>query len=198
MMGVYFILIMEYTLFFYNKGGTKLKINDFIDFLKLPPNILAAISLVSGVILFAPRNFINKLYMIKFRDQFGFIIAIMFLISTAILIILSLIIIFKKVKSLIDSKKMRKARINYLLNADNYKVKLIKDFIKEETHTLQIQQNDGLTVELEHLGLISMAGNTQPVDFGYNNEMYLRYFLQPWVINLINNNEELKKKYKIK
>ena len=197
-MGVYFILIMEYTLFFYNKGGTKLKINDFIDFLKLPPNILAAISLVSGVILFAPRNFINKLYMIKFRDQFGFIIAIMFLISTAILIILSLIIIFKKVKSLIDSKKMRKARINYLLNADNYKVKLIKDFIKEETHTLQIQQNDGLTVELEHLGLISMAGNTQPVDFGYNNEMYLRYFLQPWVINLINNNEELKKKYKIK
>lgn len=175
-----------------------MKINDFIDFLKLPPNILAAISLVSGVILFAPKNFINKLYMIKFRDQFGFIIAIIFLISTAILIILSLTIILKKVKSLIDSKKMRKARINYLLNADNYKVKLIKGFIKEETHTLQIQQNDGLTVELEHLGLISMAGNTQPVDFGYNNEMYLRYFLQPWVINLINNNEELKKKYKIK
>ena len=175
-----------------------MKIKDFLEFLKLPPNILTAISLVSGVILFAPNDFINKLYMANFRDNFGFIIAIIFLISTAILIVLLFTIILKKVKTTIDNKKMKKARINYLLNADNYKVKLIKDFIKEETHTLQIQQNDGLTVELSHLGIISMAGSTQPVDFGYNNEMYLRYFLQPWVINLINNNEELKRKYKIK
>ena len=43
-----------------------------------------------------------------------------------------------------------------------------------------------------------MAGNTQPVDFGYNNEIYLNYFLEPWVVKLINSNSELKNKYKIK
>jgi len=176
----------------------KLKLKDFIDFLKLPPNILTAISLVSGVILFAPNNFVNKLYMDNFRNQFGFAIAIIFLISTSVLIVLLFTIILKKIITLINNKKIKKARIDYLLNADDYKVKLIKRFMDDETHTLKIQQNDGLTVELLHFGLISMAGNTQPVDFGYDNEMYLRYFLQPWVINLINNNEKLKEKYKNK
>ena len=35
-------------------------------------------------------------------------------------------------------------------------------------------------------------------NFDYDSEMYIKYFLQPWVINLINDEEKLRDKYKIK
>ena len=119
-----------------------MKLKDFINFLKLPPNILLAISLVSGSILFASDNIINKLYMLDFRNRFGFIISIIFLVSTAILLVLLFTSIIKKVKKNIENKRIKKAQIKYLLDADSYKVKLIKDFIKNQTHTLQIKAND--------------------------------------------------------
>ena len=39
-----------------------MKVKDFIDFLKLPPNILAALSLVTGIILFVPDKVLSKLF----------------------------------------------------------------------------------------------------------------------------------------
>lgn len=175
-----------------------MNIKDFVDFLKLPPNILAAISLVTGCILFVPDSALNKLYMVNFRNDYGFVISIIFLISTAILIIFLITYIADKVIKKIKNKKLKQAQIKYLKDAEKAKVDLIKEFIKEETHTLSLVVNNGLTTELSHFGIISLAGNTQPVDFGYNSEMYLKYFLQPWVISLINESDELRKKYKVK
>lgn len=37
-----------------------MKVKDFIDFIKLPPNILAAVSVVSGIILFIPDKLAKK------------------------------------------------------------------------------------------------------------------------------------------
>lgn len=175
-----------------------MKVKDFIDFLKLPPNILAALSLVTGIILFVSDKVLSKLYMVDFRNNYGFIISIVFLISTAILIVFIVSFVFDKIKKKIENKKLKEAQIKYLMNAEQAKVKLIKEFIKDETHTLSIPMNNGLTSELSHFGIISLAGNTQPVDFGYDSEMYIKYFLQPWVINLINDEEKLQDKYKIK
>lgn len=172
-----------------------MKVKDFIDFIKLPPNILAAVSLVSGIILFIPDKLAKKMYMHDFRNDYGFIVSIVFLISFSILLVLLTTTIYKKIDKKIKYRLLKKKQIKYLLNAEKSKVKLLKKFIKAETHTLQINQNDGLTVELAHFGFIAMAGSTQAVDFGYNNEMYVIYFLQPWVINLINENDELKKIY---
>lgn len=172
-----------------------MKVKDFIEFIKLPPNILAAVSVVAGIILFIPDKLAKKMYIYDLRNDYGVIVSIVFLISFSILIVLLTTLIYKKNDKNIKYRLLKKKQIKYLLNAEKSKVKLLKNFIKAETHTLQINQNDGLTVELAHFGFISMAGSTQAVDFGYNNEMYVIYFLQPWVINLINENDELKKIY---
>ncbi len=83
------------------------------------------------------------------------------------------------------------------MNADENKTNLIKEFIKDSTHTLTLPMNDGLVIELSHFGIITMAGATQLVDMGFDNSVNLKYFLQPWVISIIKNNEELKEKYLI-
>lgn len=172
-----------------------MKATDFIDFLKLPPNILAAISLVSGTILFANDTLLNRLYMTSFRNDYGFIVSTIFLISSALLIVLIVTTVIKKIKNKFENIQLKKGQIKYLLNLDKTKVKIIKSFIKESNHTLKMNQNDGLTQELSYFGIISLAGSTQAVDFGYDSGMYLYYFLQPWVIKLINENVNLKKKY---
>ena len=45
---------------------------DVVDFLKLPPRILAALSVASGLLLFLPDAIIEKLYMTSFRSKYGF------------------------------------------------------------------------------------------------------------------------------
>ena len=47
---------------------------NIVDFLKLPPRILGALSVASGLLLFLPTVIIEKLYMTSFRDKYGFAI----------------------------------------------------------------------------------------------------------------------------
>ena len=54
---------------------------DFIDFLKLPPNILGALSIASGALLLLPDQLAKRLYMTEFRDKYGFTIGIIFVVS---------------------------------------------------------------------------------------------------------------------
>lgn len=61
---------------------------DFIEFLKLPPNILGALSISSGTLLLLPDKIAKKIYMTEFRDKYGFTIGIIFVVSTAILMVL--------------------------------------------------------------------------------------------------------------
>lgn len=59
---------------------------NIVDFLKLPPRILGALSVASGLLLFLPNAIIEKLYMTSFRDKYGFAIGIVFVVSTSILV----------------------------------------------------------------------------------------------------------------
>ena len=40
-----------------------------VDFFKLPTKIMCAISIATGLVLFLPDSFIQKMYMIDFRNK---------------------------------------------------------------------------------------------------------------------------------
>ena len=140
--------------------------------------------------------------MYDFRNNYGFAISIVFLISFSMLTVLLIIWSFKQIKEKIINKKIKENRIKYLLELDTAKTGLIKRFIKEKDHTLNLPTNSGNTIELSSYGLISPAGNTQLVTFGdvFNgdaNTMYINYFLQPWVIKLIKDEKVLNEKFSV-
>ncbi len=170
---------------------------DFTEFFKLPLNVFASLSIVTGGILFLPENIIKKLYMLDFRNKFGFVISIIFMISITLLLVLFISHMYKNFYNKRINKKLNKIRYNFLLNADKQKVKTIKEFIKDDTHTLTMVYHDGLTVELQYHDVIQLAGNNQLVQFSdFGDDMYVKFFLQPWVIKMIEESEELKQKYK--
>ena len=173
---------------------------EFLEIFKLPPSILAAISIVTGLILFLPEKIIDVFYLLDFKNKYGPVIGMAFIISVTMLIVLIVMWTVKKLINNYKSKKYIKKTIKYLVELDNNKTNLIKKFIKQADHTLQLPTNNGTTVELSSNNIISLAGGTQPVSFGDifdgdENTMYLNYFLQPWVIQLIEKESILLEKY---
>ena len=58
---------------------------NIMDFFKLPTKIMVAIALATGMILFLPDSLISKMYMDGFRNEYGFIIGAVFVVSISIL-----------------------------------------------------------------------------------------------------------------
>ena len=168
---------------------------NFIELLKLPPAILSTISLATGLILFLPDSIIKLLYMSNIKEKYGLIIGIFFLLSTIMLIVLLINYCYRKIKEKITNNSLRKMKIRYLKELDANKTNIIKNFIQEESHSLTACMNDANIIELSYYEVVSIAGRTQFVDVGDDNSMYIKYFLQPWVLKLINQNEELKNKF---
>lgn len=165
---------------------------DFIEFLKLPPNILGALAVASGILLFLPAKIATKLYILNFRNKYGFTLGIIFIVSISILIILLTGKIIHKINKRLKSKKLIKSQTIHLMNMNPEQVAVISEFLNQPTHTLPLPYNNGLVIELQHYHIITPAGHTQLVNM-LNPQII--YFLQPWVIQRINDNEELQEKF---
>lgn len=165
---------------------------DFIDFLKLPSYILGALAIASGILLFAPENVIQMLYMTGFRAKYGFSIGIVFIVSVSILAVLLVKLVYGSISKKHDSKKLKENQEKYLLQLTGEKVELINAFLQEPTHTLMLPMNNGLVIELQYYHVISRAGNTHLVSM---LDPRINYFLQPWVHERIKGNEELQRKF---
>jgi hypothetical protein len=167
-------------------------IKNLIDFVKLPAHLLGALVVASGILLFLPENMIQKFYMTSFRDEYGFIIGIIFVVSISILSALLVRKIYTVINDKRTNKKVIEGQRKYLLKASNEKVSLICEFLRQPTHTLTLPMNDGLVIELQNFYVISPAGQTHLVSM-LNPE--ITYFLQPWVLERIDADEELRRKF---
>lgn len=165
---------------------------DIVDFLKLPPRILGALAIASGLLLFLPDAIIEKLYMINFRNTYGFVIGIVFVVSVSILAVFIIVIAVKRIKEKYDNKRLKKGQIAYLKQVDDKKAELIRHLLNTPTHTAMLSMHSGIVVELQHFFVISPAGSTHVVDM---TDPKINYFLQPWVIKQIDSDPELKVKF---
>lgn len=165
---------------------------DVVDFLKLPPRILAALSVASGLLLFLPDAIIEKLYMTSFRSKYGFALGIVFVVSVSILVVISVVTVAKKIKEKYGKKRLKKSQTAYLKRIDDNRAEIIRYLLSESTHTAMLPMHDGAVVELQHLHIISPAGLTHAVDMV---DPQINYFLQSWVIERIDNDPELRVKF---
>lgn len=135
----------------------------FVDFLKLPPYMLGALAVTSGILSLLPDKVIKKLYMIEFRDKYGFTIGIILIVSLSILTILLVLKIYHFFYDKRLDKKVAEGQLKYLRNMSRDKVMIVNAFLQERTHTLELPVNDGLVIELQHFGIIAPAGQTHLV-----------------------------------
>ncbi|MGG1689411.1 superinfection exclusion B family protein [Heyndrickxia ginsengihumi] len=159
------------------------------EILTLPATIMAALSLASGMLLFLPQFLLDQMFMLDFREKYGFIIGIVFIVSVCILVVN---LIYQTAKSISNAKAKR----NFYANAEkrlhklnNYQKTIIYALYQEDNRTLPLPLHDGAVLELEQNYMIGKATSRYMVS-DLNTALF-PYLLQPWVSDELNNKPNL-------
>ncbi|AOV07994.1 superinfection exclusion B family protein [Sporosarcina ureilytica] len=159
------------------------------EILTLPTTIMAALSLASGILLFSPTSLLDQMFMLEFRDKYGFIIGIVFIVSVCILIVN---LLYKTARSISNAKAKRDFYANAekrLQKLNNYQKAIIYALYQEDNRTLPLPLHDGSVLELEHNYMIGKATSQYMVS-DLNNALF-PYLLQPWVSDELSNKSNL-------
>lgn len=121
--------------------------------LKLPMKIMVALSIGCGLILFLPNNIIEKMYMLKFRDDFGFIIGLFFVISSTIVICNFVVFIIKKIFYTITKNKDDMVNIKNLTSDEKEIINKFynKDLSKFISGSVHLPANNKTSAILDNL-----------------------------------------------
>lgn len=162
---------------------------DIKEILTLPTSVMAAISLASGILLFSPLVFLEKLFMLDFREENGFIIGIVFIVSISILTINLIYSISKSVASARARKFFYATAESRLRKLTTYQKAIIYLLYVQHNRTFDLPIHDGAIKELESNLMIGKATNQYMVS-DLNNARF-PFLLQPWVSKELNEKSEL-------
>lgn len=166
----------------------KLDLN-LTDLLNLPTKIMASIALGVGLLLFSPNWLIEKLYMINFREEYGFILGIVFVISFVIFTVSICITFYSYLSNKRANKWFLESASQRLNDLSDYQKTIIFALYQQDNHTGELPIHDGAIHMLEYNMMIQKA-TTQYAVTSLNNAVF-PYFLQPWVINELQKNNNL-------
>lgn len=159
------------------------------EILTLPMTIMAALSLASGILLFSPTALIERMYMLDFREKYGFIIGIVFIVSVSILFVN---FIYKTSTSISNAKSKKNfyaTAEKRLQKLNNYQKAILYALYQQDNRTLPLPLHDGAVLELEQNMMVGKATSQYFVN-DLNNASF-PYLLQPWVVDELNNKSNL-------
>ena len=142
------------------------------DFFKLPTKIMFALALASGMVLFLPDNIVAKMYMVDFRNKYGFTIGI-----------------YKYFSHKRSMKKFKATAKERLQKLDNYQKAIVYVLYMEDNHTSELPFHDGAVKWLKQNMIITETTNQYLVS-DLNNAVF-PYMLQPWAVEELQNDSEL-------
>lgn len=168
---------------------------DIVSLLKLPAKVMFAIALASGLVLFFPDHVIQKMYMVSFRNKYGFTIGIVFCISLSITVVSFLAFIYNFCVNQYYKKMFIKKAPERLRKLSPYQKAILYGLFMEDNHTESLPYNDGAVRVLEHNGYILRTSDmTMASDL---NSIEFLYTLQPWVIDEVTQNKELQNEFRL-
>ena len=159
------------------------------DFFKLPTKIMFALALAAGMVLFLPENIVSKMYMVDFRNKYGFAIGLLFLISFSILIVTVVIGGYKYFSHKHAMKKFKATAKERLQKLDDYQKAIVYGLYMEDNHTGELPLHDGAVKWLKQNIVIIETTNQYAVS-DLNNAVF-PYMLQPWAVEELQNDSEL-------
>lgn len=164
-------------------------------FLHLPIKIICAVAIASCIILFLPYDLAVKLYMESFRSTYGFAIGIVFIVSSSIILVTLCIPVTQYINKKLKNKVFYKNSNKRLNELSHYQKTIIYGLMLEVNYTSELPLNDGAVRGLESYLMITKAASQYPMNDMYNP--VFPYMLQPWVIDRLNDNEDMKNTFKL-
>jgi Super-infection exclusion protein B len=163
------------------------------EILTLPTNIMIALIMASGIILFSPEVFLNKIFMFDFREKYGFSIGLIFVLAVSVTLINLFYNITNSISTSKKKKKLFEKMKNKLTELTDYQKAIVFGLFQEDDHTHELPLYNFHVKELERYKIIGKAASQYYIS-NPNNPLF-PYLLQPWVINELNTNQALQEDY---
>ena len=140
-----------------------------------------------------PDKIIALMFLTEIKSKFGLVIGICFLVSAVIIFVKLLKMVYEKTYNNISNKRLKENTIKFLKELSNpSEIELLSEIINQEDYTLELPTNNGVVIKLYNYGIITPAGSNHFVEM---DDPHIPYFLQPRIIRIIENDDELKKKF---
>ena len=146
--------------------------------------LLPSLWIFSGFLLLIDDNVATKLYLLDFRKNSGFIFGIIFLICTALILCYIALYIIEYIKRKIENKKIKQV----FGKLDNVYKQYLYDIYRTPSKTIRAQFGNATVVYLTAIQALGHGSTSVGRDV-------FDYFLQPWVINAINDEIAFAKNY---
>jgi hypothetical protein len=170
----------------YVDGGKQLKKgSDILDFIKLNPKYLTGLVIASGVLLFTPIYFLDRLGITDLVDKYRIWIGLIFLITVSLLISHLIWHISNSIKSKLDGQSFQKIGKQRLKKLTPREKHILNGYINENERTQYLDYTDGSVRELELMKIIYRSSNLSRggTVFAYN--------IQPWAWDYLNKHKKL-------
>lgn len=164
------------------------------ELLTLPVTIMAAISLASSILLFSSDSFLEKIYMLDFREKNGFIVGIIFLVFTSILLIKLIAAIYAIIVVIKKRRDFYVHGTKNLKELTDYQKATVYGLFQEDNHTAYLPVNDGAVKSLSQKMVIGLLSKENLIYDMFNPTV--PYVLQPWVAEKFNKKPNLLKDFK--
>ena len=160
------------------------------DILTLPINIMIAVFIAAGLVLFLPESIVEKLYIAEFKNKYGFILGSIFILFGTILVITFITITVRKMRQWHFDKygynKFIKNGEKALLKFNEFERMIILGIYITEDNVQSYKINNGAIKKLMHLKIISLISSNNIV-YGDNEDWEVAFHLQPWVFEVLEN-----------
>lgn len=125
---------------------------------KLPVKFVAVVALVTGIVLFLPKNVSQVLYVSRLREDFGVYIAIAFLISSATLIIEAAVRIFNHIRRQVENRQWKAATRKRLESLDSAEQSVVREFYFDGQSTIKLPIDNPTVARLVRDGILFQIG----------------------------------------
>lgn len=157
-------------------------ISNIIKFLKIPMKVmLPSAWLFSGALIFLPERLMEKLNVLEWKNKNGFIIGIIFLVTSCFILIYIAYFIREKVSTLYYQFTRNKRTFKRIIDMNDAEQSIIAKMYNSPGYTITLDYAQPITQGLLSRGYI-YGGNQQLISMDMiTNVMYAKFTLQPFI-----------------
>ncbi len=133
---------------------------DLIDLSKVPIIVFLLIAIVTGLLLFGGQDFLTKLELTEFKNDYGKFFGIVFIVCVAFVILSLINFIFKRLyQYFFYSRKKKKYITSELRTLDPHEQSVIREFIVQKRKTVAMPLDNPVVSGLRNKEILKIVSN---------------------------------------
>lgn len=126
---------------------------------KLPFKVVLLISIISGIIVFAPELWLANLQLLEFKKEYARFVGVSFLFSFGLMLSNSILLIYNSFMDRALKIKGKKLIRERLLQLDDSERAILREFYMQGKYTLELPINNPSVIGLKRKGVLQIASN---------------------------------------